>query len=154
METRLADRLVVTRMDTSKLGWTPYVYYTTLHSTPPYTIFRQIYWARELLEKRVNLGGIRVRDKMSFCKKRGFRKQEDWVQRPRCPLNLLCRTGKRPGRMFFWTRFARERLERIFFQKLSQHRYVYISNIHTSFKHVLFSIFYDFFMETMLSFFN
>ena len=71
METRLADRLVVTRMDTSKLGWTPYVYYTTLHSTPPY-----IYWARELLEKRVNLGEIRVRDKMSFCKKRGFRKQE------------------------------------------------------------------------------
>ena len=139
METRLADRLVVTRMDTSKLGWTPYVYYTTLHSTPPY-----IYWARELLEKRVNLGEIRVRDKMSFCKKRGFRKQEDWVQRPRCPLNLLCRTGKRPGRMFFWTRFARERLERIFFQKLSQHRYVFNSYIHTSFKHVLFSIFYDF----------
>ena len=67
METRLADRLVVTRMDTSKLGWTPYVYYTTLHSTPPY-----IYWARELLEKRVNLGEIRVRDKMSFCKKRGL----------------------------------------------------------------------------------
>ena len=59
METRLADRLVVTRMDTSKLGWTPYVYYTTLHSTPLY-----IYWARELLEKRINLGEIRVRDKM------------------------------------------------------------------------------------------
>ena len=82
METRLVDRLVVTRLDISKLGWTPYVYYTTLHSTPPYTIFRQIYWAGELLEKRVNLGEIRVRDKMSFCKKRGFRKQEDWVQRP------------------------------------------------------------------------
>ena len=59
MVTRLADRLVVTRMDTSKLGWTPYVYYKTLHSTPLY-----IYWARELLEKRVNLGEIRVRDKM------------------------------------------------------------------------------------------
>ena len=69
METRLADRLVVTRMDTSKLGWTPYVYYTTLQSTPPNTIFRQIYWARELFEKRENLGEIRVRDKKSFCKK-------------------------------------------------------------------------------------
>ena len=42
---------VVTRMDTSKSGWTPYVYYTTLYSTPRYTIFRRIYWARELLEK-------------------------------------------------------------------------------------------------------
>ena len=33
---------VVTRMDTSKSGWTPYVYYTTLYSTPRYTIFRRI----------------------------------------------------------------------------------------------------------------
>ena len=71
METRLADRLVVTRLDISKLGWTPYVYYTTLHSTPPYTIFRQIYWARELLEKRGNLGEIRVRDKNEFLQKKG-----------------------------------------------------------------------------------
>ena len=154
METREANRLVVTRMDTWKLGWTPYVYYTTIHFTPPYTIFRQIYWARELLEKWENLGEIRVRDKKSFYIKRGLRKEEDWVQRPRCPLNLLCRTGKRPGRTFFWTRFARERFERIFFQKLSQHRYVYISNIHTSFKHVFFSISLWFFIETMLSFFN
>ena len=28
--------MVVTRMDTSKSGWTPYVYYTTLYSTPRY----------------------------------------------------------------------------------------------------------------------
>ena len=41
---------VVTRMDTSKSGWTPYVYYTTVYSTPRHTIFRRIYWARELLE--------------------------------------------------------------------------------------------------------
>ena len=27
---------VVTRMDTSKSGWTPFVYYTTLYSTPRY----------------------------------------------------------------------------------------------------------------------
>ena len=27
---------VITRMDTSKSGWTPYVYYTTLYSTPRY----------------------------------------------------------------------------------------------------------------------
>ena len=73
METRLADRLVMTRMDTSKLGWTPYVYYITLHFTPPYTIFRQICWARELLEKWENLGEITVRDKKSFYKKRGLR---------------------------------------------------------------------------------
>ena len=33
---------VVTRMDTSKSGWTPHVYYTTLYSTPRYTIFRRI----------------------------------------------------------------------------------------------------------------
>ena len=26
----------MTRMDTSKSGWTPYVYYTTLYSTPRY----------------------------------------------------------------------------------------------------------------------
>ena len=28
--------MVTTRMDTSKSGWTPYVYYTTLYSTPRY----------------------------------------------------------------------------------------------------------------------
>ena len=32
---------VVTRMDSSKSGWTPYVYYRTLYSTPRYTIFRR-----------------------------------------------------------------------------------------------------------------
>ena len=37
---------VVTRMDTSTSSWTPYVYYTTLYSTPRYTKFRRIYWAR------------------------------------------------------------------------------------------------------------
>ena len=31
-----SPRTVVTRMDTSKSGWTPYVYYTTLYSTPRY----------------------------------------------------------------------------------------------------------------------
>ena len=113
METRLADRLVVTRMDTSKLGWTPYVYYTTLHSTPPY-----IYWARELLEKRVNLGEIRVRDKMSFCKKKGFRKQEDWVQRPRCPLNLLCRTGKKAWTYVFLNAFCPRKVGKNFLSKI------------------------------------
>ena len=51
-------------MDTSKSGWTPYVYYTTLYSTPRYTIFRRIYWAQELLEK----WGIGVRD--SWARKR------------------------------------------------------------------------------------
>ena len=29
-------KMVMTRMDTSKSGWTPYVYYTTLYSTPRY----------------------------------------------------------------------------------------------------------------------
>ena len=36
---------------TSKSGWTPYVYYTTLYSTPGYYYIRRIYWGRELLEK-------------------------------------------------------------------------------------------------------
>ena len=35
-------------MDTLKSGWTPYVYYTTLYSIPPYTIFMRIYWAHFL----------------------------------------------------------------------------------------------------------
>ena len=35
-ERRSPFHLVVTRMDTSKSGWTPYVYYTTLYSTPRY----------------------------------------------------------------------------------------------------------------------
>ena len=44
---------VVTRMVTSKSGWTPYVYYTTLYSIPPYSTYfnMRIYWARELSEK-------------------------------------------------------------------------------------------------------
>ena len=46
MVTLLAGQLlVVTRMDTLKSGWTPYVYYTTLYSIPRYTIFMRIYWA-------------------------------------------------------------------------------------------------------------
>ena len=44
---------VVTRMVTSKSGWTPYVYYTTLYSIPRYSTYfnMRIYWARELSEK-------------------------------------------------------------------------------------------------------
>ena len=57
---------VVTRMDTSKSGWTPYVYYTTLYSTPRYTIFRRIYWARELLEKWGN------QSKRQLCKEKSW----------------------------------------------------------------------------------
>ena len=57
--------MVVTRMDTSKSGWTPYVYYTTLYSTPRHTIFRRIYWARELLEKWGN------QSKRQLCKEIG-----------------------------------------------------------------------------------
>ena len=46
MVTLLAGQLlVVTRMDTLKSGWTPYVYYTTPYSIPRYTIFMRIYWA-------------------------------------------------------------------------------------------------------------
>ena len=53
-QNKLSDssKVVVTSMDTSKSGWTPYDYYTTLFSTPHYTILGCIYWARELLEKR------------------------------------------------------------------------------------------------------
>ena len=47
------DLLVVTRMDTLKSGWTPYVYYTTLYSIPSYTIFIRIYWGL-FLEKWEN----------------------------------------------------------------------------------------------------
>ena len=67
------DKLV-TRMDTSKSGWTPYVYYPTLYSTPRYTIFRQIYWAQELLEKWGN------QSKRQLCK------GKSWVQGlvPKC----------------------------------------------------------------------
>ena len=40
MVTLLAGQLlVVTRMDTLKSGWTPYVYYTTLYSIPHYTYY-------------------------------------------------------------------------------------------------------------------
>ena len=44
---------VVTRVDTSKSCWTPYVYYTTLYSIPRYTMYfnMRIYWAEELSEK-------------------------------------------------------------------------------------------------------
>ena len=55
-------------MDTSNSGWTPYVYYLTLHSTSRYTIFRPIYWARELLEKKGN------ETKRQFCK------EKSWIQ--------------------------------------------------------------------------
>ena len=51
-------------MDTSNSGWTPYVYYTTLHSTSRYTIFRPIYWALELLEKWGN------ESKRQLCKEK------------------------------------------------------------------------------------
>ena len=47
---KTCDLLVVTRMDTFKSGWTPYVYYITLYSIPRYTIFIRIYWA-QFLEK-------------------------------------------------------------------------------------------------------
>ena len=57
--------MVVTRMDTSKSGWTPYVYYTMLHSTPRYTILiRRLYWAGELLEKWGN------QSQRQLCKKK------------------------------------------------------------------------------------
>jgi len=55
----------------------------TLH----HAIFRQIYWARELLEKWGNLGEIR----------REFRKQEDWVQRPLETVRSTCYAGREKG---------------------------------------------------------
>ena len=36
VNSREGINVVMTRMDTLKSGWTPYVYYTTLYSTPRY----------------------------------------------------------------------------------------------------------------------
>ena len=59
--------MVVTTMDTSKSGWTPYVYYTTVSSVTRYTIFMRICWAC-FWEKWENLR------KKQLCK------EKSWMQ--------------------------------------------------------------------------
>ena len=53
-------------MDTSKSGWTPYVYYTTLYAIPSKTTYyKGIYWAGELLEKWGNQRRRQLSDEKS-----------------------------------------------------------------------------------------
>ena len=64
--TRISERCFADfTMDTSKSVWIPCAYYTTLYSTPRYTILiRRIYWAGELLEKWGN------QSQRQLCKKK------------------------------------------------------------------------------------